>query len=450
MPNASENPFRRAFWLGTADARIPALLRLALGALVLVDLGDRLRDFHAFYTAAGLAARRWSLFSLSDNPSVTLLLYLLGFPFALAFTAGYRSRLANFLTWAFVVSLGHRNPYITDGGDAVLCALLFWLMFTDAGAQLSLDVQLGRRPRLAEVPAAGLRFLQLQIAVVYLVSFAAKQGPAWWDGTAVLRVLSNGDWGRGLAATILERPGLCAALSFGTLVFEGAFAPLVFSPWRTGLTRALVLGSGLAFHLGIFLSLRVGIFSQVMPLSYVAFLLPRWLDRALPAAPAADGRVPPGGQAHRLLALACLFLAVLAGQLAAGLGRSLPRPLGPALAAVGLRQDWRMFAPDAPRLDVRWRAPGELEDGAAIELVPSRLPELGLHPGFFYSRWHRLRNTLIFQPPDLVSALGRYVCGRVNQEPRGPRLLRFTLIAVAHPDTGAPFTQLRLRQSCFR
>src|SRR5262249_41713597 len=203
-----EKPFRRAFWVGVVDARVPALLRIALGLLVATDLADRLSDFHAFYTADGLipaaheAVHRglqWSLFNLTTSRQATLALFLTGFPLALAFALGYRTRVAGPLLWAFVMSLQIRNLHICDGGDAVLCALLFWSMFTDMGAAFSLDVRLGRRPAQAWVPAAGLRFLQLQVALIYLVTFFAKSGPTWHDGTAVYRALVNSDWQRGLA-----------------------------------------------------------------------------------------------------------------------------------------------------------------------------------------------------------------------------------------------------------
>src|SRR5438046_8808627 len=44
-------------WVGDADARPLAAFRVALGLLLTYDIVDRLRDFHAFYTEAGLAAR---------------------------------------------------------------------------------------------------------------------------------------------------------------------------------------------------------------------------------------------------------------------------------------------------------------------------------------------------------------------------------------------------------
>src|SRR5262245_17873482 len=118
---SSENLFRREFWLGTVDARLPALLRIALGLLVLFDLGDRAFDFHAFYTAEGIRpgpgeemyqGLRWSLFHLvgaaTGSRGAVLALFVAGFGLAAALAAGYRTRAASVATWVFVTSLQNR------------------------------------------------------------------------------------------------------------------------------------------------------------------------------------------------------------------------------------------------------------------------------------------------------------------------------------------------------
>jgi hypothetical protein len=193
--------------------------------------------------------------------------------------------------------------------------------------------------------------------------------------------------------------------------------------------------------------MRVGVFSQVMLLSYLAF----W--------PGADGREPPVPLARnqrRLLGLmAAQFALIVVGQISNAATSFLPRPLHAELHILGLGQDWRMFSPDAPRVDVRWRAPGQLSDGRTVDLVPAVVPQMGLHGGFVYSRWLRLRNGLIRQPPELVAAVGRYICRRWNGERAPPALLRFELHAdvkalpslLAKGETPPP-TELRLRQEC--
>jgi hypothetical protein len=91
--NRSNLPFHPRFWQSAADSRPLALLRLGLGLLVVVDLADRLRDLHAFYTSPGLTPpsanfpqglAHWSLLALPGGTGVTLGVYLIGFPLAVA------------------------------------------------------------------------------------------------------------------------------------------------------------------------------------------------------------------------------------------------------------------------------------------------------------------------------------------------------------------------------
>ena len=438
--DSSENIFRGAFWRGVVDARPAALLRIALGLLAFADLWDRLRDFNAFYTLDGLVAGpsegfralTWSLFSLTSSRSATLALFLAGFPLALAFALGYRTRIANALLWVFLVSLHNRNVHVCDGGDAVMLALVFWLMFVDSAAAYSLDVRLGRRAPAATIPALPFRALQIQIGLIYLLTVIAKNGQGWREGTAVYQAVSNSDWGRGLGPLLAAHPALCRLLTRATLVIEAAIPLLVFSPFRTNLTRTIAIAGGVALHLGIFLTMRVGIFSQVMPLSYLVFVPIRWID----AAAAAFARVVPrrhdvpdrnaiGSSDHarspvRSRVWNRAIAVVVAAQLALiGADQILrlarvrsPRPLHAELTLVAQVQNWSMFAPDAPRFDIIWRVPGELTDGSREELTDVVIPELAARGGFFYSRWHRLRNSLNANPSDLMWPFGRYVCRR--------------------------------------
>jgi hypothetical protein len=120
-----------------------------------------------------------------------------------------------------------------------------------------------------------------------------------------------------------------------------------------------------------------------------------------------------------------------------------------------MRQNWTMFAPDAPRLDVTWRVPGVLTDGSHEDLTETVMPELVSRGGFAYSRWHRLRNSLVTNPPDLLWPFGRYVCRRwrLRHPAATVRLARFELVARVRPLVpGAPASepreQVHYKQAC--
>src|SRR5262249_22064747 len=130
----------------------------------------------------------------------------------------------------------------------------------------------------------------------------------------------------------------------------------------------------------------------------------------------------------------------------------LPQLLGTELSLVGQRQNWHMFAPDAPVEDVSWCVPAQLGDGGTVELTRALIPELANDGGFIYSRWHRLRNTMATKRPDLLLPLGRYICRRwKGTHPETP-LARFDLVAVVRPVLSAapPEEKVIFRQACTR
>jgi hypothetical protein len=313
------------------------------------------------------------------------------------------------------------------------------------------------------VPAAGLRFLQLQVAIIYLVTFFAKSGPTWHDGTAVYRALVNSDWQRGLAPWVAARPRLCTALTYATLAIEGTIPLLLLSPWRPRLTRAIAVCAGLGLHMGIFLTMRIGIFCQVMPASYLVFVSGPMIDRVQTALrrrprPVAPEPVEPASRpswriagARGVAVLAVPMALILTDQVFRAVGRLTPRPVLGALMGIGQHQNWRMFAPDAPLSDITWRVPGLLVDGRTVELSDTVVPKMRAHRGFLYSRWHRLRNSLIVGSRDLLLPFGRYVCRRANAElDTKDALVSFELIATLRPtlEPRPARDEVILRQPC--
>jgi hypothetical protein len=438
-----DSPLRSSFWLSPVDARPLAALRIALGIVVLADLIDRLRDFRAFYTVAGLAAR--------GGMAGAAVVFAVGILLAAAFTVGLGTRGVTVGLWLVMVGVGRRNPWVTDGGDLVVQALLFWGMFVDMGGRASLDVRLSRRPPRDLIPAPPVRMLQLQVALIYLATFLAKRGETWWTGEAVRLALTSGDWGRGLARVVAADPRLCRLLTYAILAVEGAFAPLVLFPVATAWTRAAALGAGAALHLGIFLCLRVGIFSLVMPVSYLALVPSVWVNRIAPGwrpperGPDPD---PPLSDRVRLCGLGLLFAAVVVGQATALVDWTLPASIERGLGLFSGHQDWSMFAPAAPRATTRWSARGELADGRAVDLTDTAVPELRPQTAWRYSRWLRVREELGRQPEGLLAAMGRYLCRRGGEQGYPAPLLRVELRGLVVGGAAQAGTEIVVRQSC--
>ncbi len=205
----------------------------------------------------------------------------------LALTLGWRTRLAAIAAWTLTTTFHYRLPWLTNGGDDLLRAGLFYLMFSPAGAVWSLDA----RPRLLKMPLIrippwSVRLMQIQLALVYLFTGLVKlSGPYfdeegrliqdWLTGEAVYWVLNDVAVARWPYAWFPVPLLVCRLLSWATLAFELGFPFLVLfrrvRPW--------LLLAGLAFHLGIWVQTEVGWFSQVSMCWYVLFLSGETLER---------------------------------------------------------------------------------------------------------------------------------------------------------------------------
>jgi hypothetical protein len=297
-------------------------------------------------------------------------------------------------------------------------------------------------------------------------------GGGWTGGTAVFYAVQDGHFGRPLGLLLARLPLACRALTFFTIGVELAFAPLVFSPIRGA--RALALALGTALHLGIFATMRVGLFSILLPASYTIFLRPRWIDAAqgwlrarlaaapvATAAPAAAPAAPPAATAappaasprwwHAVQIAAALQFGLVA---ASFLPVAWPRWLHRELAVLRLNQGWSMFAPGPTTLAYQLSSTGLAADDSPVDVLAAAAPLLLPHPGFFYSRWFGYGAHLQQLEPSELEAFGAYLCRRYNQERRGSPLVRFTLSLhwrdIPAPGEPPPPWQSReiLRQPC--
>jgi len=142
------------------DLRSLAALRVALAAVLLLDLADRSRDLTVHYTDLGVTPRasvvaesgswRYSLHLAAIDTFGQGVLFCLSGAFAAALLVGYRTRIATIGSWLLLGSLHARNWLLLNSGDELLLMLLFWSMFLPLGARWSLDAL--RRPQ-SEFPA---------------------------------------------------------------------------------------------------------------------------------------------------------------------------------------------------------------------------------------------------------------------------------------------------------
>jgi hypothetical protein len=283
-------PLRRAFeaWerflFAPVDPAPLAALRIALG-LYLIAYYVQQSWFLGLYlgppgllppdalpaTLGGFVLR---LVPYSAGARTTLL--ILSLVAALGLALGLNTRVSAVVSWlsnrAFAVCFVGRNS--GDGVVSVLCALvLLAALLGHAQRVWSLDARHAPRDD-PSVPAISLRLLQLQLVGIYFFSgFHKLASPDWYRGEALYYAFQQTQWLR-VPVGLLSHPLPVGVASYGVLLFELVLFPvLVWVP----AARSAVLVAGILFHLGIALTMKVFVFSEIMPIFYLCFAEPRSL-----------------------------------------------------------------------------------------------------------------------------------------------------------------------------
>jgi hypothetical protein len=172
---SSANPLRRAFWLGTFDARRLARFRVGLALVAMLHL--------------------WELptIDLASGWPMRVLLLLVAYGVFGALLVGHRTRSTTLLAACVWLVMAGRTPVLLSWSERLVRLLLFPTVFCDLGAAFSLDVRRGARAAQSHVPAVAPRALQVQLLVVMLVA-AASRG---WSGLATAVVLGALLWAPG-------------------------------------------------------------------------------------------------------------------------------------------------------------------------------------------------------------------------------------------------------------
>ena len=277
------------------DLRTAALFRIALGALLALDLVRRMRDAHWLYTNEGVLPnwlylsrmRVGHLFSAHlafSTPGEVYALFAASLVVFVALALGVRTRAASIAAFVLTTSLGARSILTENGGYLALNLLVGWGMFLPLGERFSVDALVRsyrerREASVAELEAArelarpvgphvslvGLLVI-LNLAVVYFFNTVNKSGVLWRNGDTVHFVLHLDRMITGLVVPMREHlpPGLLALAAWLTLVVEAVLAPLILAPKGRRITRplAMLLMAGLHGTFGVLM--RLGPFSWFM------------------------------------------------------------------------------------------------------------------------------------------------------------------------------------------
>ena len=270
-----------------------ALFRIFYGGLVIATLILLRPDWLSWYgvdgwvtlpTASNLEpGARLNLFSIIPrNDACIEAFFWVSLGSAILLTVGLLTRLNSLLVFLCLTSIQQRNLYITHGGDTFLRLAGFFLIFAPAGAAFSLDrlIRIWRRKEPAHIQPRSpwaQRMIQLQLALLYFVSFLLKiRGAPWLQGTALFYVYHLDELRRFPLPSSFFHPVVLKLGSWSALVVEFFLGVLT---WVKEF-RYFLLALGVLFHLWLDYSLNIPLFQWDILSAYVLFVEPADIARS--------------------------------------------------------------------------------------------------------------------------------------------------------------------------
>lgn len=289
------------FFFRRLDARPVALFRILSGMLCTVMFAVSLPNWHRFFSADGIISLHspgllddrvntpFGLFYWTEGIVPVGFWWLAAMAFSVAFTIGWKSRIATIGLYVLFESMLQRNPYLANGEDMVMRMCLLYLILIDVGSAWSVDAWFRAKrglPQAATIAGWPVRMMQINVALIYIISLPYKlaQDPGWVTGDALHWTVASDMWSpfNHPWITLAFGGALRKAMTFGTVIVE-AFFPLCvwFNP-----TRRLAIAAIAALHLGIAVMIpNVTYFTLSMVCTFAAFLsrddielLGRWTE----------------------------------------------------------------------------------------------------------------------------------------------------------------------------
>ena len=303
------------FWFSRTNPLTLGVLRVACGLMAIYFVAtygpdlvrwfgpegmlprETIADLAPFDVNSGRSAfdNRPSFLFLAQSETELWVLYGLSLAVLMLFTAGVFTRVSSVLALAVVMSFIHRAPVLTGLLEPILAMMMFYvclgcLFFGRSPAPLSFDRWRARRKETGAATEArrrdsdadgsvaanlAVRLVQIHLSVAYMMMALAKLGEpfsdeGWWSGKAVWWLIARPDSRLVDLTWMYNTPMLLNAWTHGIVLFELAFAILI---WNR-LARPLLLV--LAVPMWVSLALITGLtpFCMMMLIANLAFVAP--------------------------------------------------------------------------------------------------------------------------------------------------------------------------------
>lgn len=278
------------------DLRSLALFRILFGLCLFIDIVYRIPYVYDFYSDEGVLPRAALIENFMNIWEMSLFLangqtaVITGFMFvtamsALTFMFGFYTRLSAFVCWILVVSMQTRNGVILHGGDDVFRVLLFWCQFVPLASCYSVDSYLNKTKAIHFTHfSIGSMGLILQCIFIYFFTGVLKIHPTWLlDGTGIYYALQLEQFSSPIGQKLIPYGVLLKWMTHTTLLMELVLPWFVISPISFFRKRNAIVAVFIFFHLGLALTMELGMFPWLCMSLWVIFLnenfwnhVPRW------------------------------------------------------------------------------------------------------------------------------------------------------------------------------
>jgi hypothetical protein len=377
------------------------------------------------------------------------------------YTLGYRSRIFGTFAFIFICSLQSRNNLILSAADDLMRMGLLWSLFVPLDRAFSVFHSDVRKNAPNEVTGVGVVALMVQLLLMYGVTAVFKIHPTWTrDFSAIYFALNIdmfttpfGDW-------LATWTGVTKALTVLTLIWEFVGPLLALIP---GWTRAIAAAHFILFHVGLFLSFKLGFFPWVCIVYWLVFLPPQFLQTqmgikiqnrgeqlfmqmqkfSLWAGPQVSVCERPSLHKFQQSFCAVLFVIVLAFNLDAMnlYGVRMPAWVREAANRLYVNQVWDMFAPYPIKNDGWFVIEGQFQNGDRYDLWTEKTKtyEKPEDPSDVYSgsEWRKfMLNVWDKGDRKILLPYARYLCRKYSDQ--GLSTLMIEFVKETTPEMGDP------------
>jgi hypothetical protein len=270
------------------DLRALAFMRIGIAFTIMVDLIFRLSDLEAHYTDNGVLPLEalfkylwdknyFSIYTISTSWHLMAMLFLINIFCAFCLMLGYKTNFFTVICWIFLLSLHNRNPLINQGGDDLLRLTLFIGIFLPWGYCYSLDTlkNINLKNNSYLYCSVGCFAYILQIICMYVFSALHKSSPEWTtDFTALYYALSLDQILLPFGQFIFPYYNFLLLITFLVYHIELLLPFALFIPFFNAYFRVCFFIVMTFMHIGIVLSLNVGLFPLISTVCALGILPP--------------------------------------------------------------------------------------------------------------------------------------------------------------------------------